>query len=176
MTPRPCGHASLVPGLLAGTLTEAERRRVERHLADCGACREELIRLEAVVARLVTEMQRSRRLVPDPNPMRMRACIDRIAATLSTGRDGQARQGEARASDARQPAGSDCACGHDCPQPADARLLRGGFVLAACAWLALLVTGMDPSIPGNWLAAWWLAGGWLAAGVLAIVVRRWDHA
>ena len=50
-----CDMDKLLPGYAAGTLAEADNRRVRAHLVDCARCRADLASWRAVAAALVAQ-------------------------------------------------------------------------------------------------------------------------
>ncbi len=75
------GIAALLGPAALGLLTSAERRRLDRHLERCGACRDELDELTAVVGRL-GELEGEQGLLEDvqADPARAEAVVSAIAA------------------------------------------------------------------------------------------------
>ena len=79
MTALTCRHVvELVTGYLEGTLSWRERRRVERHLADCEACSAYLDQMRATLAALGTVTEES--LSPDAREALLHAFRDWRAA------------------------------------------------------------------------------------------------
>ena len=79
MTALTCRHVvELVTGYLEGTLSWRERRRVERHLADCEACAAYLDQMRATLAALGTVTEES--LSPDARAALLHAFRDWRAA------------------------------------------------------------------------------------------------
>lgn len=64
----------LLPWLANGTLAGGERDRVERHLAACPACREELAREQALAAALCEAGE----IAPSPHPAQLARLLGRL--------------------------------------------------------------------------------------------------